>query len=150
MNLTLTALIREIAEANPECHPHKIARLVAERTEPDDLFEFYVSALERLVSDRIRVDRNKTLNSGKGRSAKLEERRSWWARFLSERVYVGEHRYKLMAECTIDDLTYCIKEREDQIGALRGQIAKYETIIAAMAVHGAGCVGDLPEGAVEL
>jgi len=150
MSASLTAMIRDIAEANPNAHPHKIARLVAEATDTDDVFEFYVIALERLVSDRIRVDRNAALNNKSGRSPKREERASWWARVLKERVYVGDGRYKTLGDCTDEDLSFCIEERHDQIGRLYGQIAKFEAIRSAMRERGAGVVADLPEGAVEL
>ena len=148
--MSLTDLIRDVAADFPDAHPHKLARLVAERTEADEMFDFYVTALERLVSDRIRSDRNASLNSKQGRSPKVEERRNWWARILRERVYVGEAQYKALGDCTVDDLIFCIGERRDQINALKGQIAKYEVIVAAMDAHGATTVADLPEGAVEL
>ena len=148
--MTLNDLVREISAEFPDAHPHKLARLVAERTEADDLFDFYVTALERLVGDRIRSERNATLNSRKARSPKLEERRNWWARVLQERVHIGESRYKTLGDCTIDDLLFCITERRDQVNALNGQIAKYEAIAAAMNAHGATTVSELPEGTVEL
>lgn len=147
---TLSDLIRDVTAEHPNSHPHKLARLVAERTDETDLFEFYVTALERLVSDQIRSSRNATLNSSKGRSAKLEERRSWWSRVLRERIYVGDSTYKILADCTTADLTFCITERRDQIGALEGQIVKYQAIIAAMDAHGVITAGELPDGAVEL
>lgn len=150
MSRTLSDLIRGIGVEFPDAHPHKLARLVAERTDPADLFEFYVTALERLVADRIRLGRNNTLNSKNGRSPKLAERRAWWQRVLAERVHVGESRYKPIAECTLDDFTFCIAERRDQQAALEGQIVKFQTIAAAMEQHGALTAGELPDGAVEL
>lgn len=48
----LNGLIREVCVDFPDAHPHKVARLVAERTTAEYLSEFYVIALERLVSDR--------------------------------------------------------------------------------------------------
>jgi len=150
VTINLNNLIREVSTEFPESHPHKLARLVAERTDPDEMFECYVSALERLVADRIRCDRNMTLNSKKGRSPKIEERRNWWKRVMGERLYVGNATYKALGDCTIDNLLFCISERRDQIGALQGQINKYEAIVAAMQKAGATIVRELPEGAVEL
>ena len=146
----LTALIRSVADENPDAHPHKIARLVAERTDPEELHGFYVVALDGLVADRIRCDRNATLNSRDCRSPKVERRRNWWARTLRERVHVGGSQWKPLGDCTVDDLDFCIDERRQQIGALMGQIAKYETIRDALLAHGADVVAALPEGAVEL
>lgn len=146
----LSELIKAVSAEFPDSHPHKLARLVAERTQPEDMFEFYVAALERLVSDQIRSSRNATLNSKQSRSPKREERKSYWARFLAVRVCVGDSRYKVMADCTVEDLTACISERVDQIGALQGQIVKYEAIRDAVVAHGVATVGELPEGAVVL
>lgn len=147
---TLAALIGEVMAEHADAHPHKIARLVAERTSPDDVHDFYVAALERMVTDMVRGHRNRSLNSPQGRSPKVEQRRSWWARVLRERVHVGESTWKPLGECTVGDLDFCIEERHHQIEALRTQIGKYDTIRAAMLTHGATTVADLPEDAVTL
>lgn len=147
---SLTALIREVSAEHANAHPHKIARLVAERTEPDDVQDFYITALERMVADIIRADRNHTMNSKAGRSPKVEQRRNWWARMLSERVSVGDSTWKPLGQCTVDDLDFCITERHSQIAALHTQIGKYEVIRDAMITHGCETAADLPEGAVEL
>lgn len=147
---SLTALIREVVADSPDAPPSKVAQVVAERTDAEHLHTFYTAALERIVSDVIRENRNATLNSKKGRSAKLEERRSWWARLLRERVHVGDSTYKAIGECTAEDFDFCINERLDQIGALRGQITKLETLRDALITHGVTTVSELPEGAVQL
>jgi len=146
----LAALINTVITENPDEHPHKLALLVAQATDKDDVFEFYVTALGPMVADRIRLNRNHTMNAKQGRSAKIEERRTWWQRVLLERVHVGKSTYKPIAACTVDDLTYCISERQDQIGALQGQIDKFQTIVNAMIAANVETAGDLPEGSVEL
>lgn len=148
--LSLTALIREVVTENPEAQARKLAQMVAERTSVDDLRDFYAFALEPMVQDQIRQDRNTTMNSKQGRSAKLEQRRSWWARMCAQRVHVGESTWKALGDCGADDLEFCINERREQVGALLGQIAKYEVIRDALAAHGVDTVAELPEGAVEL
>jgi hypothetical protein len=135
---------------HPDAHAHKIARLVADGTQPESLHDFYVTALEPLVADRLRLDRNSTMNSKQGRSPKLEQRRSWWARMLRERVHVGEAKWMPLGDCGVTELDFCISERNDQVGALLGQIAKYQTIRDAVISHGVEKVAELPEGAVEL
>ena len=146
---SLNALVREVVLEYPDAHAHKLARIVSERTDADQLQEFYASALEPMIADRIRQDRNATMNSKQGRSAKVEKRRSWWARMLRERVHC-EDGWKPLGECGIDDLDFCITERREQIGALMGQIGKYEVIRDALVAHGVDTVADLPDGAVEL
>ena len=146
----LTTLIREVVSQNPEVPVSKLAQMVSERTALDDLREFYARALEPLISDVIRLGRNATMNSKQGRSPKLDRRRTWWARMLQERVHVGEAKWKPLGDCGVAELEFCIGERRDQVGALLGQIAKYEVIRDAVVAHGVATVADLPEGAVEL
>jgi len=148
--VSLISLVRSVIAKHPAAHPHKVAQLVAEATEADDLHSYYVTALERIVADQVRFDRNATLNSKQRKSSKLDRRQSWWARVLRERVYVGESTWKPLGDCTVDDLDFCITERQTQIGALQGQIIKYEAIRDAMLANNADTAGDLPEGAVDL
>jgi len=147
---SLSDLVRQVAAEHPNAHPHKIAILVAELV-PDELLRDYLaSVLERVVADVLRANRNAALNSKQGRSPKVEQRRSWWQRILRERVHVGDSVWKPLGECGVSDFDFCIAEREDQIGALQEQIAKYRAIRDAMIAHGVETAADLPEGAVEL
>jgi len=66
------------------------------------------------------------------------------------KVSVGNGKWKPLGECGVDELDYCIAERRDQVGALLGQIAKYEVIRDALVAHGVDTVAELPEGAVQL
>jgi hypothetical protein len=147
---TLNDLIRAVSEEFPDAHPHSLAEMVANRTTPDQLMAFYTTALQRIVSDRIRTGRNAALNAPSGRSPKLERRAAWQARIMAERVHVGDSKYKTIADCTIENLLYCINERRDQIAAINGQIDKFETIVAAMRLAGVETAGELPDGAVQL
>lgn len=146
----LTTLINTVIHEHPQAHAHKIATLVAERVEPEHLLDYLIAALEPMVADRIRLSRNSTMNSKKSRSPKTEERRNWWQRLLREKVHIGDCTWKPLGDCTIENLEYCISERQDQIGAIMGQIAKFEAIADAMRVHGVVTVAELPDTAVEL
>lgn len=146
----VSGLSRRVRAEHPNEHPHKIAALMADLIEPTDMHRVLAHLFVAYVNDGIRVDRNAALNSKKGRSPKLEERRNWWRRVCNQRVHVGESKFKSLSACTVDDLIFCIGERRDQVSALEGQILKFELILAAMELAGAPTVGDLPEGAVEL
>ena len=146
---SLTALIREVLSEHPDDPAQKVARLVAERTPAGELEQFYAFALEPLVDDVIRQSRNSAMNSKKRHSPKQEERRSWWSQMLSQRVSVGSE-LKRLGDCSVEDLNFCISMRRDQVGALLGQIAKFEAIRDAVLAHGVETVSELPEGAVEL
>jgi len=146
----VSALSRRVRAEYPNEHPHKIAALMADLIEPADVHRVLAHLFVAFVNDGIRTDRNAALNSKKGRSPKLEERRNWWRRVLEQHVHIGESKFKPLSACTVDDLIFCIGERRDQVSALEGQILKFELILAAMESAGAATVGDLPEGAVEL
>ena len=146
----ISGLSRQVRAEHPNDHPHKIAALMADLIEPNDVHRVLAYLFVAYVNDGIRLDRNAALNSKKGRSPKLEERRNWWRRILDQRVHIGESKFKPLSACTVDDLIFCIGERRDQVSALEGQILKFELILAAMESAGAATVGDLPEGAVEL
>ena len=146
----VSALSRRVRAEYPNEHPHKIAALMADLIEPADVHRVLAHLFVAFVNDGIRTDRNAALNSPSGRSPKLDRRAAWWRRVLEQRVHVGESKFKPLADCTVDDLIFCIGERRDQVSALQGQILKFELILAAMESAGAATVGDLPEGAVEL
>lgn len=139
-----------MALGHPDLPPDKIAQLVADQTPAADVRDFYIIALETLVMDQIRSRRNSTMNSKDSHSPKVDRRKSWWARMLRERVHVGNSEWKTLGACGVGDLDYCIGERRDQIGALHGQIAKFEAIRDALTAHGVDTVAELPEGAVQL
>ena len=145
MSAALNALIRSIVAEHPEVHAHKIAGMVAEVTPAEKVHEFYSAALEPLVSDLIRSARNTTMNSPKGHSPKREERRTWWAQVLAERVHVGGSKYLTIGECGLAELEYCISERNEKIGALLGQIEKFRKIRDAVVAQGVSTVAELPE-----
>jgi hypothetical protein len=146
----LTALIRDTVAEHPDDTHDAVARIVAEATPADDLCSFYVEALTPLVAACIRLSRNAALNNKQGKSPKLDDRRAWWRRVLRERVHVGDHRFVTIAECTIEDLEFCITERAEAISKLHSQIAKYEAIRAAMLEHGVCTAAELPDDAVQL
>lgn len=148
--MTLNELIREVVAEYPHSHPHDVARFVAKRTSEDDLLNFYTTAITPMVMNQIRMSRNATLNSKKGRSANVEDIRNWWQRLMKERVHIGDSKYVDFGDCTIENLEFCISERAEQIAALNTQIGKYQVFIDAMVAHGVERVADLPEGAVQL
>jgi hypothetical protein len=149
MSNPLNDLIRDTIANHPRWDPYKIAATVAELVAPEDLPAFFLATLEPYVVSRMGQARNYSLNSPKSHSPKLAERRTWWERVKREKVFVGDYQWKAVRNCTLDDLRFVIEQRQQMIGALQGQILKYETIAAAMEEHGADTVDDLPLGAVE-
>lgn len=145
----LNDLIRETIANHPRWDPYKIAATVAELAEPDQLPDYFRTTLEPYVVSRMGLTRNYSLNSKKSHSPKVAERRSWWEKVKREQVFVGDHHWKAVRDCTIDDLKFVIGQREQMIGAIQGQILKYATIVKAMEEHDAATVNDLPDDAVD-
>lgn len=155
MSVELRTLIREVALDLPEADPREIAQSVAKRTPKANLAAFYAEALVELVTDILRHDRRGAMDHAlkerdqpspkpSNRSPKRDERRDWWAEMLSSRVHIGDSEWKTLDLCTVDDLQFCVDERQNNIDRLNGQILNYKQLIQLMVKHGARTVADLP------
>lgn len=144
--MELRPLIRAVAADMPDdATPRDIADKVAASVPECDVRRFFAESVVELVRDTINFGRQKSLsnvvqNNG---SAKLAQRRDWWTQMLAERVHIGDGTWKVLAQCTTADLGLCIAERQGQIAAINGQIANFETLIAAMKKHRVKAVADL-------
>lgn len=147
-------IIRAAAEEQgAEIDLDVLATAVAERTPKNRLMEFYTYALRQLVADVIRADRQMNLDNAmkdraapppSNRSPKLKDRRDWWAEMLASHVHLGNSLYKALGDCTIDDLEFCVDERELNIRRIQGQVQNYRQLIQLMVKHGARTVAGLP------
>ena len=141
MSSELRAFIREVAAEQPEATPGEIASTVATLTKGSDLRRFLEEALYPLVCDLLRGGRRNAMDNalggnpgGGGRSYKLEERREHFAQLMSERVR-GSDGWKLVGDCTIEDLRFCIQRRHELIARTHNQINNFEQLIALMKKH---------------
>lgn len=150
---TLRGLIREVATDMPCADPREIASRVEKLTTNEQVSAFYTEALVPVVRDLLREQRNTALAqavAGAHRvSPKVAAVRDWWTEMLAARVHVGGSHWKLLGDCTADDLRFCISEREAEIERIQAQVARYERLLAAVIEHGAAKVSDLPTGAVQ-
>jgi len=74
---------------------------------------------------------------GSNRSPKVKERANWWAKMLTEQVSVNG-KWKMLCDCTFDDLQACIDDREQLISRVSGQIDNYKRLQKLMIQHKAG------------
>lgn len=149
MSAELNALIREVAEDNPDADPREIAEKVAKLTEPEKVVQFYAECLVQQVLVVLGQDRRTALGGhakGKGRntSSKLQDRRQWWSDLLGSRVHIGDSNWKQLGACTVDDLQFCINERAQLIVANQNQMNNFKRLQQLMTKHGAKTVSDLP------
>lgn len=141
---TLDALVREVAADHPDSNPRELAGFVAKLTPQEDLIAFYADALVDRVRHILGDERRGSMVEGSNRSPKLEQRRDWWREMLVSRVHVGGGNWKQIGECTIDDLTACITERQQNVERLGVQIENFKRLAKLMASKGARIVSDLP------
>jgi hypothetical protein len=134
----LRKLVREVAAEHPGSPPSEVARFVAKLTADEHLRDFYAEAMTGYVAEVLgqhrRDSMDKALNknhAGSNKSPKLEARRKHFEQMMSERVK-GRDGWKLVGDCTIDDLRYCIQERITQIQRTQHQISNYELLINLM------------------
>jgi hypothetical protein len=155
MNHNLQTLIKGQIASNPYASAEELALLVANATPAADLKAFYAHLLVgacRSVANQHRTGSKH--GSPKPRPAptprpsppspKLEARRSWWADMLAVEVDVANGR-KLLGDCTITDVQFCVKDRQLGIERISDQIANLERLIALMGEHKVTTVRELPE-----
>jgi hypothetical protein len=145
----LNTLIREVADDYPRADPRELARHVAKLTPDESVVDFYVDALIDRIREIIGGNRRNLFDgpdnrSTSNRSPKVEQRRSWWADLLASRVHVGNAEWLQIAECSVDDLKFCIEERRTQIAGYEKQIGNFDRLIRLMRKHKALKVSDLP------
>lgn len=154
MSNELRELIRSTAEEYPFADPLELAHHVAKLTPKHSLHDFYVEALNQVVSNVLGESRRNAFKAlqqpqpqprpgNANHSPKLAQRRDWWAELLRQRVPVG-HVWKVIGECTADDLQACIAEREKHIAGFRLQIANFAHLQALLHKHDVRTVAELP------
>lgn len=151
----LHLLIRDVAAQYPNQGPHDLAVHVAKLTPEHDLPAFYQEALTTVVRDILGQDRRVALSGPKitqqttstpqYRSAKIAQRRTWWAGVLASRVHTGGGNWLNVAACGRKELAYCIEERQTQIDGFLKQIGNFERLIDLLNRHAVDTVADLPE-----
>lgn len=149
MSAELNALIRVVAAEHPGAGDlRELARHVAKMTPQESVMEFYTEALVGLVGEIVGHDRRDLFDGPerrrRDRSPKLEERRSWWADLLASRVHVGKGNWLQIADCSTEDLAFCIEERRSQIAGFEKQVNNFQSLIALMKKHKAKRAADLP------
>lgn len=152
----LRELVRQVAADHPHADPREIARHVAKLTPADTVMSFYADALVPIVREVLIGQRTTALSAAlspskpdaPAKSAKLAQRRDWWAEMLGSRVHTDDG-WKVLGDCTSDDLRYCIRERQTDIARVQAQIVHFETLLGLMDAHHVAYVRELPRGAAQ-
>lgn len=152
MNGALRKAILTVAEQHPHFGPQEVAHLVAENTPVEQLRSHYRDALIstcRAVINKHRRDvqprpQPQAPPAPRRESPKLTDRRNWWAEMLAKRIHVGDGVQKALADCTIENLEFGLKERDELRDRLGHQMDNISRLIALMTRFGARTVRQLP------
>lgn len=146
--------IRSVMAKYPDLQPCAIAHIVATTTPKENLVDWYESTLGSAVLNVIAADRNRALNKALASkkpapddgyiSPKVKGIRNWWVEMMECKVR-AEDGHKLLGDCTIADLKFCVEERRQDITELENRISQYELLIRMMQDHDVQTVRELPE-----
>lgn len=150
MTTSLYELIRRTAEDLALADPREIADAVAEATAEDVLRQHYATALVGEVRRVLGVQRNEALSNAmhpSPRSAKLSQRRDWWAEMLVSRIHVGGS-WVTLGECGKEQLAYAANERRADAAREVGRAETLDVLIRLLRKHRVTTVAALPASAI--
>lgn len=137
--------LRDALADNPDADVYELAALASDAVPEDVVRRVLTLALVPIAREVVGSSRRNSMDglSPNNNSPKMRDRASWWAKMLTERVSVGGV-WKLLGECTFDDLQECIDGREQLISRVSGQIDNYKRLQKLMIQHKAKQVADVP------
>jgi hypothetical protein len=151
MSTELRDLIREVMDDHPRADPRELARHVAKLTPKADVMTFYEDTLVDYVSSMLRTERNTALDAARPKgnySKKLQRCRDGWKALCASRVHIGQTQWKLLGDCTVDELEFCASERRENATENIRRAEEYERYAELMREHRAKKFRDLPPEAV--
>lgn len=153
--INLHSIVRRLADENPEvANPGDLADLVFASLDPGD----YADAVRAMLRQYVRTIMNESRRAPavlfqapvletvppQPRSRKVTGIRESWRARLAER-YCGANGWKLLRDCTQDDVAAIVAERTELAKANAMEAQRFEKIAALLREHGAAVVGDLPD-----
>jgi len=152
MSTSLYELIRRTADDLALADPREIADAVAESTPEDVLRQHYALSLVGEVRRVLGAQRNTALAnalnpSAAPRSAKLSQRRDWWAEMLVSRIHVGGS-WVTLGECGKEQLSFAANERRADAAREVGKAETFDLLIRLLRKHKVTTVADLPASAI--
>lgn len=144
----LRADVRAVLDSSNLTDPGEIADKVAESIPASALraaLHVTLRSYVRQVMAETRTNSAPNFRSpAAGRSVKVQAIRDGWQRQLDNRVHVGDSEWKLLGDCTYEDLLACAAERE-AIAARNQSMARYYRGLAGLvAEHDTAALRDVP------
>jgi hypothetical protein len=154
-DFNLHQVVADVLDGSDLASPEEIAARVAENVGSKQLRAALAQSLPHYVSRVIQNRRasNVILNpnavqgpvANSGRSAKVMGIRNAWARALADRLHVADG-YKLLGECTYNDLMFAAEERRDHARRNSVKADQYAAVAKRLTELGLTKVSELPTG----
>jgi hypothetical protein len=111
----LRALVRSVIDETDLPSPRDIAAKDAEMVPDEHLRAALALALVSLAHDEVTRTRMANVASAapSAKVAAIRAAAETWRRALHDRVHVGAGDWKLLADCTADDLAFAAEERRE-------------------------------------
>ena len=148
-DINLTTLAREVAADSGLHDPREIAEKMLADMSGDDMAAALRATLPGYVRDVIGSQQRQAMRRvfRPNRSAKVAQRRDWWADLLSSSVFV-DGDWKAFGDCTRSDVGWLAEQRRAEAARNLAQAAVYDEVDALMAEHGAETLSGLPRNVV--
>ena len=143
----LRHVVRDVLASSVEADPGILAGQVLARIPKKDRDAALKQAMRSIVRQAMaetRVGHRPSNNAPIRPSSKVAGIRDGWQRRLRDRVHVGESTWKLLADCTYDDLTAAAAERQEQADRNMVWVREYRAMASAVLDAEVERFGDLP------
>lgn len=146
-DMSLHRLITTTLTTLGSLDPREIAEAVADAT-PDELVrEFYLKTVVAEVRSVLATQRNNAMSKALNPSAKLAQRRDWWAEMLASAVHVGGGLWVTIGECGPAELSFCARERRADAEREIKRAEAFDKLRSLLRKHKVEKVEDLPADA---
>lgn len=149
------ALVRDVLHTSTLADPGDVAEEVFKRIPEEDHAEALRQLLRLFVRQVISEERishgpaapvTSTVNSG--RSRKVRAIREDWQRRLDDRLH-GQSEWKLLRDCTYEDLTAAAAERRDLAARNEAWARTYDEWARLLTEHDVKTFGELPAAVLQ-
>lgn len=148
-SINLSALARAAAADSGLHDPHEIADKMIAQMSADDVAAAVRATLPGYVRQVIGTVQRQAMRQAfrPNRSAKIAQRRDWWAEMLASSVFV-DGSWKQFGECSRADVGWMAEQRRVEAAKNLAQAAVYDEIDQLMGEHGVSTLAELPRAVV--
>lgn len=150
-DFNLRATVRDTIASTDEADPGVIAGMVTAKIKAADRDAALTQAMRLFVRQIISETRtgNRPTNilpisQRSGRSTKVAAIRDGWQRRLRDRVHGADGAWKMLGDCTYDDLMSAASERQELADRNQAWAREYRAMAEAVADAGVETFRDLP------